>query len=240
MSETLKNIYLPCVEPLLDTWAVTKRGGDWSITPSDDLSNTSVKERNIWYAEAMMSTLSAFSSFARAYLIYFDPLEKLDKLSQGETAENVVDGILIQWDFKEPYKKYLERAFQAVKNYPVDIYTIYVRIDLFVYVRTKESPDKPVRSWVRECGDNSYEMADIQIGIEHLMNNEPFLSFEMKHTLIYPFCHRSYDDNTELFELNRPLLEEALRSWKREFDVEIETDGLKGIYEYGFLPEDQW
>ena len=55
--EKLKNIYLPCVEPLLDTWAVTKQGGEWEMTPPDDLSNTSVEERNTWYAEAMMSTI---------------------------------------------------------------------------------------------------------------------------------------------------------------------------------------
>ena len=82
----------------------------------------------------------------------------------------------IEWDFKEPYEKYLERAFQAVKSYPVDIYILYIRVDLFVYVRTKESPDKPVRAWVRECGDRSYLMAEIEIGIEYLMNYEPYLA----------------------------------------------------------------
>ena len=55
-----KNIYLPCVEPLLDTWAVTKLGGEWEMTPCDDLSNTSVQERNTWYAETMMSTIEGF------------------------------------------------------------------------------------------------------------------------------------------------------------------------------------
>ncbi|MGL5833288.1 MAG: hypothetical protein ACRC1Z_08645, partial [Waterburya sp.] len=114
MSEIFNNIYLPCVEPLLDTWAVTKRGGDWSITPSDDLYNTSVEERNTWYAQVMMSTIKAFSSLARVYIVSFDPVSR----------ESKIDSQTLRWDLEEPYENYLKRAFQAVKNYPVDIYIL--------------------------------------------------------------------------------------------------------------------
>jgi hypothetical protein len=226
MIETSKNIYLPCVEPLIDTWAVTKRGGDWSISPSSDLSHTSIEERNVWYAEAMMSTIKAFSSLARVYIVSFEPVSK----------ESEIKSRTLKWDLDEPYENYLEKTYDAVKSYPIDIYILYVRVDLFVYVRTEESPNKPIRAWVRECGDHSYTMADIQISIEHLMNYEPFLSFEMKHTLLYPDSWKGQIDNTELFELNRPFLEEALTNWEQAFTAEIETDGLPQIYKYGFLP----
>ncbi|MEM7590159.1 MAG: hypothetical protein AAF383_01315 [Cyanobacteria bacterium P01_A01_bin.83] len=225
MNETFNNIYLPCVEPLLDTWGVTKRGGDWSITPSDDLSNTSVEERNTWYAQAMMSTIEAFSSLARVYIVSFEPVSR----------ESEIGSKTLKWDLEEPYKNYLENVYEAVKNYPVDIYILYVRLDFFVYVRTEKSPDKPIRSWIRKCSD-FYNVADIHISIEHLLNYEPDLSLIMNHTLFYPDSWIDQIDNTELFKLNRPLLEEALKNWEQKFDAEIETDGLPQIYKYGFLP----
>ena len=225
-----KNIYLPCVEPLLDTWAVTKQGGDWEMTPPDDLSNTSVEERNTWYAETMMSTIEAFSPLARVYGISLNSI--FDKNQEKKIKEE-----FIEWNLKEPYEKYLEKAFQAAKSYPVDIYNLYIRVDLFVYVRTKQSPDQPVRAWVRECGDHSYEMAEIEISIEPLMDYEPYLALVMLHTLFYPDSWKGHIDNTELFELNRPFLEEALRNWEQKFGVEIEPNGLPQIYKYGFLPD---
>ncbi len=76
---------------------------------------------------------------------------------------------------------------------------------------------------------------DIQI-----RENEPSMRFILNHTLFYPFSYQNNEDNTELFELNQPLLEKAFRSWEKKFDSEIEADGLPGVYKYGFLPEDQW
>ncbi|MEM7590154.1 MAG: hypothetical protein AAF383_01290 [Cyanobacteria bacterium P01_A01_bin.83] len=229
MSEVFDNIYLPCVEPLLDTWAVTKQGGEWDISPSVDLSNTSARERNTWCAEAMMSTIEAFSCLTRVFRISFGPIPTLDKKTK-------VKGKSFSWDFNEPYHNFLETAYQSLKDYPVDIYILYIGVDLFVYVRTKESPNKPVRAWIRECGDYSYEMADLQISLEHMMNNEPFLYFGMHHTLFYPDSWKGHDDNTELFELNRPFLEEALKNWEQKFNASIEIEGLPQIYKYGFLP----
>lgn len=230
ITEASKNIYLPCVEPLLDTWAVTKLGGDWEMTPNDDLSNTSVEERNTWYAKTMMSIIEAFSPLARAYGISFNSLPDKDQ-------EKKIKYEFIEWDLEKPYEKYLERAFQAVKNYSIDIHILYIRVDLFVYVRTEDSPDKPIRAWVRECGDYSYKMADIEIGIEYLMNYEPYLALGMTHTLFYPDSWKGHIDNTELFELNRPFLEEALRNLEQKFGVEIEPNSLPGIYKYGFLAD---
>lgn len=229
MSEASKNIYLPCIEPLLDTWAVTKQGGDWSISLPDDLSNTSVEERNTWYAEAMMSTIEAFSPLARLSNISFGAIPTLN-------VEKKIENKSFIWDLKEPYEKCLERVFQAIKSYPVDIYILYIKLDLFVYVRTKDYPEKPIRAWVGECGDYSYEIAEIQINLEYLMNYEPYLTLIMNHTLFYPDSWKGHIDNTELFELNRLFLEESLKNWEQKFGVEIEPNGLPQIYKYGFSP----
>lgn len=96
-------------------------------------------------------------------------------------------------------------------------------------VRTKESLDKAVRSWVNDlghltiCGGKKY--------------GEPYLYLEMEHTLFCPSSD-SGEDNRELYALNQPLLEKALKSWENKLKAEIKPEGLPGIYKYGFLPED--
>ena len=64
--------------------------------------------------------------------------------------------------------------------------------------------------------------------------------FSMNHTLFYSFSYQGGVDNTELFELNQPLLEKALRNWEQKFNSSIDVEGLPGIYKYGFLPDDRW
>ncbi len=103
---------------MLDTWGVAKRGGDWSITPSDNLSNISVEERNTWYAQVMTSTIEAFSSLARVYTVSLEPVSR----------ESEIGSKTLKWDLEEFYKNYLEKVHEAVKNYPVDIYILYVRL----------------------------------------------------------------------------------------------------------------
>ena len=228
-SEELK---MSCVEPLLDTWGAKKNVGDWCLSPAVDLANSTVTERNTWLAEAMMSTIKAFAPLARVFAISFNPIPGSDEYKK-------VEGKTFQWDFDEPHKNYLERAYQSLKDYPVDIYILYIDIDLFVYVRTQESKNKPIRAWVRRLSESTV-IADLQISLDRLMNYEPFLYFAMQHTLIYPFCYyQDYEDNTGLFELNRPLLAAAVKNWEQAFNTEIEIDGLGSIYKYVFSPGNQ-
>ena len=62
---------LPYIEPLYDTWGSKSQAGNWAIETSIDFSNSSIQERNTWYAETMISTIDAFSSLARVYQISF-------------------------------------------------------------------------------------------------------------------------------------------------------------------------
>ena len=79
-----------------------------------------------------------------------------------------------------------------------------------------------------------------EIYLEHSRYKENYVYFDISHMLFYPDSWNYQEDNTELANLNQPLLEEALRKWEKKFDAEIEADGLPGIYKYGYLPQDQW
>ena len=109
-------------------------------------------------------------------------------------------------------------------------------MDFFVYVRTKESFPNVTKIWIRKF-DQSTNLGDLTIYL-NLEDQDSYACFNMEHTLFYPFSYQNYDDNTELYNLNRPLLEEALRNWEQKFNSEIEAEGLPGIYKYGYLPQD--
>lgn len=176
-------------------------------------------------------TIESFSSLTRVHKIYFGSIPKFRKEIKGINRERQSD---------ESYVEYLESVFQAIEKYPVDIEYINIKLDFFIYVRTEESFPEVTRAWIRDFGQ-SINLGDITIYL-NLEDQDPYASICMEHTLFYPFSYNAddNDDNTELFNLNRPLLEEALRNWENKFDVEIEADGLPGIYKYGYLPEDQW
>ena len=231
MQEKTKNYSSSCETPLCDTWGYKENSGNWDLSLQFDYSNKSIQEHNHWYANTLKNTLEAFSSFTRAYGIYFNPIY---------SARDKCEGVTLTWQQNQSYEQYLENVFDTIKKYPVDINWINVDFDFFVYVRTEKSFPKPVRTWIREFAE-SIELSRMMIDLS-LEDEEAGILFSMNHTLFYPFSYNAddNDDNTELFELNRPLLEEALRNWEQKFDSEIEADGIAGIYKYGYLPEDRW
>lgn len=224
------NFSLTVVEPLCDTWGAKKSAGSWDLILEFDYNNKSVQEHNNWYAETLKKTLEAFSFLAKAYAISFGV-----SIYNSQNKHEVIS--LIRQE-NQSYNNYIKTACEAIKQYSTDIDSISIGFDFFVYVRTEKSFSKPVRTWIREFGkSNDLGSMTMNLSVE---DEEAGILFSMNHTLFYPFSYQTGEDNSELFELNQPLLEEALRNWEQELEGEIEVDGLPGIYKYGFLPEDQW
>lgn len=227
----MPNYSLSNEKPLCDTWGAKKSAGSWDLVLEFDFNNESVREHNNWYAETLKKTLEAFSSIAQANAISFDPIYSVKDKHEGVTLTRLQN---------QSYNNYIRTVFEAIEQYPADIDSISIGFDFFIYVRTEKSFPKPIRTWIREFGkSNDLGHMIINLSVE---DEEAGILFSMNHTLFYPFSYNAddNDDNTELFNLNRPLLEEALRNWENEFNSEIEAEGLPGIYKYGYLPEDQW
>jgi len=213
---------LAIVKPLYDTWRIKKSVGYWGLDGQLKLQSFSVQEINAWFAESLIKTLDSFSSLSR-----------ISKLTLLEDSESGVDtGGILKLESNISYKKYIQNSLKSVREHAIPIYEIRIELDMFVFVRTESSPVKPIRSWVKELGD-------IHINIDREDENAG-LWLNIENTLFYPFSYKGSQDNTELFRLNKPLLEEALKNWEQKFDSPIDVEGLPGIYKYGFLPEDQW
>ncbi|MEL6461354.1 MAG: hypothetical protein AAFQ91_24505 [Cyanobacteria bacterium J06621_15] len=215
--------------PLLNTWDYKQDAGDWDIQLASEFICCSKEQQKASYIKAVKMTLKTFSDFARAYQISIISVPDL---------KSQLDRVLIEWQPEEEYKQYIERTFVKIRNYPDKIYEIEIKVDLNVFIYTKESPYQPIREWVR-CFDKSLDMGEFSIDIP-IKDEAPSMRFYLEHTLFYPFSYQNNEDNTELFELNQPLLEKAFKSWENKFNSEIEAGGLTGVYKYGFLPREQW
>ncbi len=213
---------LPVVEPIYDTWGGKKNAGYWGLDGELEWRDFSVEEINNWFAESLFKTLDAFSFLARISDIL---------LRNGEEPRGAI-GYTSELKSHSSYEEYIQNILQTIKTYPIFIEEIEIKIDMFVFVRTKTSPDKPIRAWVKSLGD-------ISINIDR-EDEGAYLWLNIEHTLFYPFSYHAYEDNTELFELNQPLLEVSLKNWEQKFDSRIDIEGLPGIYKYGFLPDDRW
>lgn len=213
---------LPVVNPVCDTWGVKKSAGYWALDGQIEWDNLSVEEINAWCANSLVKTIDAFSSLARICEVVL--------INDGEFKKDI--GNIFKLELDVPYEDYLRNTLKEIKKHHISIYEIQIELDMFVFVKTDTSPDKPIRAWVRDLGD-------ISINIDR-EDEDAGLWLNIEHTLFYPFSYQNSEDNSELFELNQPLLEEALRSWEQKFNSSIDIEGLPGIYKYGFLPEDQW
>jgi hypothetical protein len=136
-------------------------------------------------------------------------------------------------------KNILRKFVKAIRDYPVDFVYMTVIVDLYVFVRTPESPDKPIREWI--SNNNSAKFTFSLECSDKLEDRQPFIDFSVGHTLFSPYSNLYEEDNQELFSLNQPLLENALRTWEKNLGLgEIsELEGLPGIYKYGFMPEEE-
>ncbi|WP_138504658.1 hypothetical protein [Nostoc sp. PA-18-2419] len=154
------------------------------------------------------------------------------KVFFSPSSESDIKGVVLEWQPRNSYEEYIEHVLKAIREYPAAIEELAMQVELLVFVRTEESPHQPIRAWVRFLGELL-----ICGGLEY---GEPDFCFSVDHTLFYPFSYHNGANNSELYLVNQPLLENALRRWEERFGSISEVEGLKGIFEYGFKPKEEW
>jgi hypothetical protein len=209
--------YSPPGEPLYDTWGGTKYLNRWCVDSPRTFTSFEAREVNEWFATTLRATLEAFSLFARPWWIEFTTI-----FVEG------VGPVALERGPDQSDSDFLEAALQAIRQYEAPIYSLDVEVDLWVYVRTEESPEQPVRTWIRSGSQFTFYG-----GAE---NPQPSVCLLVEHSLFAP--SNSYGwSNQELHALNQPLLEQALRRWEQQLSPITEVEGGDGIYQYGFRLE---
>ncbi|MBF2048761.1 MAG: hypothetical protein IGS54_15610 [Elainella sp. C42_A2020_010] len=189
------------IKPLLDTWGGLD--GDkisWHPEQYVDFTSLSTSEVNSWYSDTVTRTLESFSNFVRVWEVSF---------GTDYSRENEAKPMLLKWEIGTSYEDYIKKIIGEIQSYSAPIYSLGMKVDLFVYVRTSESPSHPIQGWIRHFGEFK-----IWGGPE--VGQEPGIFFEIGATLFHRSYFR-YGDNSELYSLNSHLLTDALHQWERHF-----------------------
>ena len=201
MNRAIDRGFLP-IEPIRDTWEIRGDVATWYINFKAGFATLSTQEINAWYAKSFFKILDSFALFARLWQVRF-----------RSNAKSKTDEQTMKWESGIEYEKYIDMILESIKNFPDAIEQLELNLDLYVFVRTEESPDKPIQSWVRHMGNMA-----IRAGKESEKYAEPVVYMDIDHTL---FCPSSMCevDNSDSYNLNQPLLEKALRNWEQKFGI---------------------
>ena len=139
-----------------------------------------------------------------------------------------VKSIEMEWQLEVPYEQYYKSLFKAIREFPFRISILEMQVDFNVFTNTLEFPNKATKNWVRYLGKFSFCGGKI--------HSHPFIYLDINNTL---FCPSSIhgQNNSELYSLNQPMLEKALRNWEKRIGKIDDVEGIEGIYEHGFLPD---
>ena len=196
-------------QPADDTWGAVSRAGAWCVTPRD------VQDPS-WLERAAVQTFEAFAGLARVWRVSIGSIDPPDALPAA-----------LEWHPSASHRAFLDSIPTAIRSYPHAIYSVECSVDLFAFSRPAGPHTPPVQQWLRLNDDFRFWNGE---------DDDRSACFSLRHTL---FCPASIDglDNRELYELNQPLLEHALRRWEDRLGAIVEFEGFAGIYQYGFHPE---
>lgn len=207
------------VTPLEDTWGEDDRADVlWYISSSFDFSNLSTSEINCWFSKNLRNTLHTFSGLIRVWEV---------EIMTSYTRTDETLPIINTWNTSIPNEDFINQTVEIIQQYPAPIYELNAKTDLFAYIRTQESPSQPIRIWTRYFAELSI-LGRIETG-------RAGYSFKLLASFFWAFSP-NHGDNRELYSLNQPLLAHSLKQWEKNFGSINFDAPTKGVYEYGFLP----
>lgn len=198
----------PIAEPIYDTWRPTYGDAGWYVSPPRTSS-----PGNEWLAELVEGTFVALGGLARPWRIGF----------RGET-EGARDYARVLAP-GESRAELAADAVRALRGWTCPVAHFDADLDLFAYVRTKTSRWVPERVWLRLYS---------HLGLRPWRGEAPgggYLSFA--HGLMLPEGLYG-DDNSELHQLNQPLVEDTLRRWETVAGPIDGWEGSRGVWRYGY------
>lgn len=208
MSTNIPDDDAPSREAIADTWDWKQDGVSWlaELSPSSGGDAATV---NCWVAATVAGLLEDFIPLARVRTAML--------LAHGGPTHLTRQG-------DEPYAKFRARLLDAIAKHPLPLIYVELGLDVRVWVRTTDSPDRPELAWI------SYPA--IELGLH--LQDDVWVEFSLENTLFSAFSYPDKDPNP-LYPLNQPLLEAALRRLRARATEPLDRAGeLPGKHEFGF------
>jgi hypothetical protein len=200
----------PSREEIADTWRWRQNGASWMASlprPGGDAATVSR-----WMADTVGGLLDDFAPLARVRTAMLLADDGPRHLTRGPD---------------EPYAQFRARLLDAIREHPLPVTYVRLGLDVRVWVRTKDSPDRPELAWLSYPG--------IELGVH--LDDSAWVEFEIDNTLFSAFTYPDMEPNP-LYPPNQPLLEAALRRLRARATDPLDRAGeLPGTYEFGFSPD---
>jgi hypothetical protein len=193
-------------EPIHDTWRPDDGEATWSVYPSGTPSR-----ENDRMAEIAESSLATLGGLARPWRIGFHSLVE----GTGGYARTLTPG--------DSRAEVTADAVHALRGWSGSVVYFTADLDLFAYARTKTSRWTPKRVWLR---------LHSQLVLTAYGDEAPSGYLTFNHNLMLPESRKG-DDNSELHDLNQPLLADALHQWESVVGP-IEWEGNLMVWRYGY------
>lgn len=185
--------------------------GSWGFNSNNDFTKMSHEENNVWFFEQVFNFLRSFFG-----IVVPDSVEVITyNATQQINREN-----LDQMTF-------LDELMLIMKNLKEPIWVIKLSLSIVGFLRTDWDPDNPVRLRIQEPASFIVWGGPDESG---------FQTFSISYSL---FSSQKIEaEDVELWSMNQPLLEKALRKWEKQTGHSIEV--VKGnsdqlpLYQYGF------
>lgn len=199
----------PSREEIADTWRWKQSAASWIASlsrPSGDAATV-----NRWMAATVARLLNDFAPLARVRTAMLLADVGPTRLTRRPD---------------ETYAQFHARMLEAIAAQPLPLSEVLLELDLRVWVRTVESPDRPELAWISYPGT--------EIDLEDQRDGTVSVAFRLANTLFSAFTYMDGDDNP-LHPFNQPLLEAALHRLRSFSDEPLDLMGdLPGTHELGF------
>lgn len=197
---------------IADTWRWKQDGASWMASLSLPTGDAATVNRSVAAAVAGL-------------------LDDLAPLARARTAMLLVDDgpTRLTRHPDETYAQFHARLLDVIAAHPRPLTAVELGLDVRVWVRTTDSPDRPELAWISYPG--------IELGLHVLpLEGRAWVEFSLDNTLFSAFTYPDKDPNP-LYAFNQPLLEAALRRLRARSTSPLDLEGeLPGTYEFGFSP----
>lgn len=185
--------------------------GSWGFNSNLDFTKMSHEENNVWFFEQAFNFLRAFFG-----IVVPDSVEIITYNATKQVNRDHLDQMT-----------FLDELMLIMKNLKEPIWVIKLQLSIVGFLRTDWDPDNPIRIRIQEPASFITWGGPDESG---------FQTFSISYSL---FSSQKIEvENVELWSMNQPLLEKALRKWESQSGHRIEV--VKGnsdelnLYQYGF------
>lgn len=184
--------------------------GSWGFHSNLDFTKMKPESNNVWFFEQTFNFLRSFFG-----VVLPDSLE----LTTYNSTQRVEKKGLDQMTF-------LDEFMLTLKSLKEPIWTSKLNLNLVGFLRTSHDPENPIRIQIQEPTTFMVWGGPDESG---------FQSFSIGHTLFSDAFMES--EKTELWSVNQPILEKALRKWEQQTKHRIEvvkSNANIPMNQYGF------